>query len=85
MMKKAYFASALAGAMLFASAAIAAEFDSMCTMGLALGKDVHTDCTIKADIGGKAYCFGNQDAMDQFMKDTKGNLAKAEAYYNKTH
>jgi YHS domain-containing protein len=84
-MRKLYLASAMAGAMLFATAALAAEFDDMCTMGLALGKDVHTDCSIKAEIGGKSYCFGNQDAMDKFMTDTKGNLAKAEAYYAKTH
>ena len=84
-MKKLYLASTLAGAMLFATATLAAEFDDMCAMGLALGKDVHTDCTISAEIGGQTYCFGNEDAMAQFMTDTEGNLAKAEAYYKKTH
>lgn len=84
-MKKLYLASALAGAMLFATGAAAAEFDDMCAMGLALGKDVHTDCTISADIGGKTYCFGNEDAKTLFMKDPKGNLAKAEDYYEKSH
>jgi YHS domain-containing protein len=84
-MKKLYLASALAGAMLFATGASAAEFDDMCAMGLALNKDVQTDCSISGEIGGQTYCFGSEDAKTQFMKDPEGNLAKAEAYYKKTH
>ena len=84
-MKKLYLISALSGAMLFATGALAAEFDDMCAMGLALGKDIHTDCTISGDIGGKSYCFGSEDAKTQFMKDPQGNLAKAQTYYKKTH
>jgi YHS domain-containing protein len=84
-MKKLYLVSTIAGAMLFATAAMAAEFDDMCAMGLALGKDVHTDCSISGEIGGKTYCFGSEDAMTQFMKDPEGNLSKAQAYYKKTH
>lgn len=84
-MKKLYFASALAGAMLFATGAFAAQFDDMCAMGLALGKDVHTDCSISGEIGGKTYCFGSEDAKTQFMKDPQGNLAKAQDYYKKSH
>jgi YHS domain-containing protein len=84
-MNKLSLVSALAGAMLFSTAALAAEFDNMCAMGLALGKDVHTDCTISGEIGGKTYCFGNADAKTQFMKDPEGNLAEAQAYYDKSH
>ncbi len=80
-MKKAFFVSTLGGALLFASAAIAAEFDDMCAMGLVLGQEVSTDCSINAEIGGKTYCFGNEDAKAQFMKDPEGNLAKAQAQY----
>ena len=54
-------------------------------MGLALGKDVKTDCSINAEIDGKTYCFGNEDAKTIFMKDPKANLAKAEAYYSSKH
>jgi YHS domain-containing protein len=78
--------SALAGAMLLglATAAFAAtgEYDNMCTMGLALGKDVKTDCSINATLQGKMYCFGNEEAKTMFMKDPAGNLAKAQAYYS---
>jgi YHS domain-containing protein len=83
-MKTLYLASALAGAMLFTTAAFAAtgEYDNMCTMGLALDKKVETDCSINAEIGGKTYCFGNEDAKTLFMKDPEGNLAKADAFYN---
>ncbi|MGA8436294.1 MAG: hypothetical protein WB713_16230, partial [Methyloceanibacter sp.] len=78
--------SALAGALLLgvASAALAAtgEFDNMCTEGLALGKDIKTDCSVNATLDGKTYCFGNEAAKTLFMKDPQGNLAKAQAYYS---
>jgi len=83
-MKKLHLAAALAGALLFATAASAAttgEYDNMCAMGLALGQDVQTDCSINAEIDGKTYCFGNEKAKTLFMKDPAGNLAKAETYY----
>lgn len=81
---RVYFASALAGGiLLLATSAIAAtgEYDNMCAMGLALGKEVKTDCTINGQIDGKTYCFGSEDAKTEFMKDPKGNLAKAEAHH----
>jgi hypothetical protein len=85
-MTKSILKSALAGAMLLGlgTAAFAAtgEYDNMCTMGLALGKDVKTDCSINATLQGKMYCFGNEEAKTMFMKDPEGNLAKAQAYYS---
>ena len=54
-------------------------------MGLALGKDVQTDCSVNATIDGKTYCLGNEAAKTGFMKDAKGNMAKAEPYYEKKH
>ena len=73
----------VAGSLLFASSAIAAtgEYDNMCAMGLALGDKVETDCSISAEIGGKTYCFGNETAKTLFMKDTEGNLKKAQSFY----
>jgi len=85
---KAYIMSAIAGTLMLATAAVAAttgEYDNMCTMGLALGKDVPTDCSINAELDGKTYCFGNEDAKTIFMKDPKGNLTKAQAYYSSKH
>jgi YHS domain-containing protein len=77
--------SALAGAILLgmstAALAVTGEYNNMCTMGLALGKDVATDCSVNAQIGGKTYCFGSEQAKADFMKDPEGNLAKAQAYY----
>lgn len=83
-MKMIYLVPALASALLFSTAAVAAtgEYDNMCTMGLALEKKVETDCSINGEIGGKTYCFGSQEAKAQFMKDPEGNLAKAESFYN---
>ena len=80
---RALIASAVIGTMMLAAAAMAAttgEFDNMCTMGLAMGKEVKTDCSINAEIDGKTYCFGNEDAKTEFMKDPAGNLAKAKSH-----
>ena len=87
---RTYISSALAGAVVFGlvTATLAAtkgEFDNMCTQGLAMGKDVQTDCSVNATIKGKTYCFGNEDAKAAFMKDPEGNLAKAQTYYSKKH
>ena len=85
-MLRAYVTSAVAGAFLLgmatAALALTGEYDNMCTMGLALGKDVKTDCSINASLQGKMYCFGNEEAKTIFMKDPAGNLAKAQAYYS---
>ena len=85
-MARNYIMSAFAGALMLGltTAAMAAtgEFDNMCTEGLALGKDVKTDCSVNTVIDGKTYCFGNEQAKTMFMKDPKGNLAKAQTYYS---
>ena len=85
---RTYVSSALAGALVFGlvTATLAAtkgEFDNMCTQGLAMGKDVQTDCSVNATIAGKTYCFGSQEAKTEFMKAPEANLAKAQAYYSK--
>ena len=85
-MKTSMLKLVVAGAMLLgpATAAFAAtgEYDNMCTMGLALGKEIKTDCSINATVQGKTYCFGNAEAKTIFMKDPEGNLAKAAAFYS---
>ena len=79
--------SALAGAFALglATAAIAAtgEFNNMCAEGLALHKEIKTDCSVSTVYKGKTYCFGSEQAKQDFMKDPAANLAKAEAYYSK--
>ncbi|MGZ5862245.1 MAG: hypothetical protein ACXWKB_03010 [Methyloceanibacter sp.] len=88
-MSRGYITSAFAGALLLGltTAALAAtgEFNNMCTEGLALGKDINTDCSINALLDGKTYCFGSEQAKTDFMKDPKGNLAKAQTYYSSKH
>ncbi|MEM8573620.1 MAG: hypothetical protein AAGF48_03185 [Pseudomonadota bacterium] len=82
-MKATYLISAVAGATLLSTAAIAGpgQYDNMCAMGLALGKQVKTDCSINGMIGGQKYCFGTEEAKTAFMKDADGNLSKASKYY----
>ena len=88
-MTRGYITSAFAGALLLglstAALAVTGEFDNMCTQGLASGKDVKTDCSVNTTLDGKTYCFGNEAAKTAFMKDPKGNLAKAQSYYSSKH
>ena len=88
-MVRGYITSAVAGALLLgmatAALALTGEYSNMCTMGLALGKDIQTDCTVNAQLQDKTYCFGSKDAMAEFMKSPKENLAKAHTYYSKKH
>ena len=88
-MVKAYLKSAVAGAFLLgmttAALAVTGEFNNMCSMGLATGKDIQTDCSISSQVQGKTYCFGSKEAMAEFMKNPKENLVKAQAYYSKKH
>ena len=46
-----------------------------------MGKDIKTDCSVNTNIDGKTYCFGNEAAKTEFMKDPKGNMTKAQTYY----
>ena len=86
---RTYISAALAGAFFIGIATVAfavtGEYDNMCAMGLASGKDIKTDCSVNTQIQGKTYCFGNQSALTQFMADPSGNLAKAQAYHSKKH
>jgi YHS domain-containing protein len=82
-MDRTFMKSAVAGALLLgmATAAMAGEYDNMCTYGLSQGKQVSTDCSVSASLVGKTYCFSSADAMAKFMKNYKANLTKADDYY----
>jgi YHS domain-containing protein len=88
-MKRTTVISALAGAfalgLVTTALAATGEFDNMCTQGLASGKEVKTDCSVNTSYEGKTYCFGNEQAKQDFMKDPKANLAKAQSFYAKSH
>jgi len=88
-MKSTYLATALAGAFALGltTAALAAtgEFDNMCAEGLAMQKQIKTDCSVNGTYQGKTYCFGNEEAKQEFMKDPAANLAKAQEYYKSEH
>lgn len=49
------------------------EFDNLCTEVLALHKEIKTDCSVNTEYKGKTYCFGNEQAKKEFMKDSAGN------------
>lgn len=61
------------------------EFGGNCAMGLALGKEEKTDCKITwiDEANHKTYCFSSEEMKNDFAKDIKGNLEKAESTYKK--
>jgi len=76
-----------AAALLLSGAALAVagtegEFDGECVMGLALGKDIKTDCSVNTVYNGKTYCFGNEMARELFLKKPSEFLLKAQVYYS---
>lgn len=46
-------------------------------------KEIKTDCSVNTTYKGETYCFGNEHAKQDFMKDPAANLAKAEQFYSK--
>lgn len=89
-MGRTFFASILAGAALlavafssgFATDASMGEFGGECVMGLALGQDVQTDCSVKTVYKGKTYCFGNETARTLFLKKPEDFLLQAHVYHS---
>jgi len=65
-----------------AFAATEGEFGGECVMGLALGKDIKTDCSVSTVYGGKTYCFGNETARELFLKKPEEFLLKAQIFYS---
>ncbi len=65
--------------------AMTGEFGNHCAMGLTMGKQVTTDCTInwKDPANDKTYCFSSEDMKTQWAKNTTSNEAKATAEYSK--
>ena len=59
-----------------------AEFDGECVMGLALGKDIKTDCSVNTVYKGKTYCFGNETAKTLFLKKPEEFLLQAQIFYS---
>src|SRR5262245_18696122 len=57
-------------------------------MGLALGKDIATDCSVNTVLNGRTYCFGNEQAKSIFLKKpeeflTNRSIIRARAYSRK--
>lgn len=61
---------------------IESEFDGECVMGLALGKEIKTDCSVSTVYSGKTYCFGNTTARELFLKKPEEFLLKAHIFYS---
>ncbi|HSE12139.1 MAG TPA: hypothetical protein VLB69_05860 [Rudaea sp.] len=58
-----------------------AEFGGQCTEGLAEGRHVMTNCSVNwTDKDGKVYCFSNEAAKAEFLKDVPGNLERARSF-----
>ena len=87
-MTRAAYICLLAGALTLAlsltaaEAATQGEFDDNCVMGLALGKEIKTDCSVNNVYAGKTYCFGNETAKQLFLKKPDEFLLKAQIFYS---
>ncbi|MGC2408595.1 MAG: hypothetical protein WA441_00905 [Methyloceanibacter sp.] len=58
------------------------EFDNSCTMGLAEGQTVKTDCSVNwAAPDGKVYCFSREASKETFLKNADENIQKAKEFY----
>jgi hypothetical protein len=57
------------------------EFGGQCVEGLATGRYVMTNCSVNwTDKDGKVYCFSNDVAKTEFLKDAPGNLERARSF-----
>jgi YHS domain-containing protein len=65
-----------------AVAATEGEFGGECVMGLALGKEIKTDCSVNTVYAGSTYCFGNETAKQLFLKKPDEFLLKAQIFYS---
>jgi YHS domain-containing protein len=83
MIRTVALASAFSLTLATGALAVTGQFNNMCAEGLALHKEIKTDCTVNAVYQGKTYCFGSEQAKQDFMRNPSANLAKAEAYYKK--
>ena len=81
---RTHFATAalLLGGATLVAAAPTGEFNDECVMGLALGKDIATDCSVNTVFNGKTYCFGNDQAKTIFLKNPEEFLTRAQVYYS---
>ena len=62
-------------------APVKGEFDDQCTMGLASGQTVKTDCSVNwTDTDGHVYCFSSESSKEAFLKDPAGNIQKAKDF-----
>jgi len=78
----------LAFASLAAQAADQEQFGATCAFGLSeYGVEVKTDCKInwQDPATGRTYCFSKEEAKQEFLKNPKANIAKAETAYAKVH
>jgi YHS domain-containing protein len=79
--RAAIIAAALWFALPTPAFAVEGEFGNQCTMGLASGQNVSTDCAVNwTDEDGHVYCFSSEASKQAFLKDPAGNLKKARDF-----
>ena len=58
------------------------EFDNSCTIGLASGQLVKTDCSVNWTApDGKVYCFSTEGSKQAFLKNPDENIQKAREFF----
>ncbi|HXF15902.1 MAG TPA: hypothetical protein VN496_02800 [Burkholderiales bacterium] len=58
------------------------EFGGQCTMGMAEGRKMQTNCSVLwLGSDDKIYCFADQAAKQKFLQAPKENLKRAQAFW----
>ena len=65
MIRTVALTSALSLALATGALAVTGQFSNMCAEGLALHKEIKTDCAINGVYKGKTYCFGSESRREQ--------------------
>ncbi len=67
----------------FAAEHAKAEFSGNCVVALSEGALFKTNCAVNEVYKGKTYCFFNQGAKEEFLKNPDETLNKASMFYDK--
>ena len=68
---------------LSANVALAAEPAKNCAMGMAMGMEVPTDCSVNEMVDGKKLCFSSQKSKDMFFANKEENMMKMQDFRKK--
>ncbi|MFM9914045.1 MAG: pentapeptide repeat-containing protein [Methylophilaceae bacterium] len=61
----------------------AAETDKNCAMGMVMGAEVPTDCSVNTMVDGKQLCFSSEKSKEMFLANQDENMMKMQDFKKK--